>query len=208
MRIKLTITFLLLLPIVSVFYSCVCDVTIKYESYSHTTLQLKNLDNSGAQITETESLQINKSAYGIRLYLTREKSVVACNKQGNSIFIQSAYATSIKCPPEYMYSPKDSIVSIKIKTIKDFDNTHSENSDVTGYFRVAHFYSTIKDYVSNMYYTFGDDQEFENSWNKEIILDLLLMTAPITNNKQQFEIQVALSDGRLLKQLTTEIEML
>ena len=208
MRTKLTITFLLLFPIVSVFYSCVCDVTTKHESYSHTTLELRNLDNSGVQITETESLQINKNAYGIRLYLTREKSVVAFNKQGNSIFIQSAYATSIECPPEYMYYPKDSIVSIKIVTIKDFDNTHSENSDVTDYFRVAHFYSTIKDYVSSMYYAFGDDLEFENSRNKKITLDLLLMTAPTTNNKQQFEIQVALSDGRLLKQQTAEIELL
>ena len=208
MRTKLTITFLLLFPIVSVFYSCVCDVTTKYESYFHATLRLKNLDNSGEKVIETETLQINKNAYGIRLYLTRERSIVACAQQGNFIFIQSAYATSIECPPEYMYSPKDSIVSIKILTLNNFDDTHPANSEITDYFRAAHSYSKIEDYISSIYYTYGDDNEFENSRNKEVILDLLLMTAPTTDNKQQFEIRVALSDGRILQQQTSEIELL
>jgi hypothetical protein len=166
---------------------------------------LKNLDNSGENIVESESLQLNKNAYGIRLYLEREKVVVARAKPVNSIFIQSAYATSCGCPPEFIYFPNDSIVSIKIFTANNFDNQHLENSDVTDYFRVAGLFSTIESYVATLYYTYDYDFEY---WGRELKLDLLLMTAPTANNKQQFEIQVALSDGRILKQKTIEIELL
>jgi hypothetical protein len=202
---KWIILIFLLVPIVNLFYSCVCDVTTKYRSYSHKTLLLINLDNSGKQTIETESSQINKNAYGIRLYLTREKNTVACTKQMHSIFVQSAYATSIVCPPEYIYSPTDSILSIKIFTLNNFDNQNSENSEITDYFRVAHSYSTVENYVANMYYTYEDNFEY---WWQEMEIDLLLMTAPTANNKQQFEVQITLSDGRILKQQTLEIELI
>ena len=208
MKKKLVILFFLLVPIVGVvFHSCCdCKEETQHGNYSHKTMFLKNLDNSGAEIIESEALQLNKNAYGIRLYLEREKVVVACvKKQINSIFIPSAYATSCDCPPEFLYFANDSIVSIKIFTINDFDNQHLENSDVTDYFKVAGSFSTIESYVANMYYTYADDFVY---WGRELKLDLLLMTAPTANNKQQFEIQVALSDGRILKQKTIEIELL
>ena len=207
MRKKLIILFFLLVPIVSaLFHSCCnCDVETQHENYSHKAMFLKNLDNIGAKIIESESLQLNKNAYGIRLYLEREKVVVACAKPINSIFIQSAYATSCKCPPEFLYFPNDSIVSIKVFTVNNFDNQHLENSDITDYFRVAGSYSTIDSYVANMRYTYADDFEYRG---RELKLDLLLMTAPTANNKQRFEVQVALSDGRILKQETLEIELL
>ena len=69
--------FLLLTPIVDLFYSCCnCPDTTKYK-YSHKALFLKNLDNSSKQAVETEALQLNKNAYGIRLHLTREKWILA-----------------------------------------------------------------------------------------------------------------------------------
>ena len=207
MKKKLIILFFLLVPIASVLFHacCPCDVETQHRNYSHKAIFLKNLDNSGEKIIESESLQLNKNAYGIRLYLTREKNVVACTKQMNSFFIQSAYATSCKCPPEFLYFPSDSIVSIKIFTVNNFDNQHSAGSDVTDYFRVSGSFSVIESYVANMYYTYADDFEY---WGQEINLGLLLMTAPTTNNKHQFEIQVTLSDRRILKEQTLEIELL
>jgi hypothetical protein len=166
------------------------------------------MDNSGAQAVETVIPHINKNAYGIRLYLTREKAVVARTKQFNSIFIQSAHATSIECPPEYIYYPRDSIVSIKIFTINDFDDKNSENSDITDYFRIAHSYSTVKNYVANMKFAYESNSEFDESLDKGIQIDVLLMTAPTINKIHQFKIQVELSDRRILEQLTTEIELL
>ena len=207
MKKKLIILFFLLVPIANVFFHscCPCDVETQRRNYSHKTIFLKNLDNSDEKAIESESLQLNKNAYGIRLYLEREKVVTACAKRINSIFIQSAYATSCECPPEFLYFPSDSIVSIKIFAVNNFDNQHSENTDITHYFRVAGSFSTVENYVANMNYTYADDFEY---WGQELELDLLLMTAPTANNKQQFEIQVTLSDGRILKQQTLEVELL
>jgi len=168
---------------------------------------LRNLNNSGARAVESDALQFNKNAYGIRLFLTREvvDAVVARSKTRNSIFIQSAYATSIECPPRFIYNPNDTIVSIRIFTMNDFDNQHSENSDITAYFRIAHSFSTVENFVANMRYTY--EVNFENWW-REVTIDLLLMTAPTTNGFHQFKVQIELSDGRILEQKTTEIELL
>ena len=210
MKNKLIILFFLLVPVASaLFYACCpCDVETQHSNYSHKAIFLKNLDNSGEKAIESESLQLNKNAYGIRLYLEREKVVVARAKPINSIFFQSTYATSCECPPEFLYFPSDSIVSIKIFTVNNFDSQHFENSDVTDYFRVG-VSSTIESYVAKMRYTYASGYAYGvEYWEKELKLDLLLMTAPIANNKQQFEIHVALSDGRILKQQTPEIELL
>ena len=92
------------MPIIGLFHSCWDCEPPASASYSHKTLLLKNLDNSKVNAVETENLQINKNAYGIRLYLIREKNIIARVKQTNSIFIQSAYATSVPYCYDYTYS--------------------------------------------------------------------------------------------------------
>ena len=211
MKKKLIILFFLLVPIVSaLFYACChCDVQTQHKNYSHKALLLKNLDNSGKKAIETALLQLNKNAYGIRLYMEREKVITSRTEKINSIFIQSAYATSCECRPEFLYFPNDSIVSIKIFTINKFNNQHSENSDITDYFRVAGSYSTVESYIANMHNTYASGYVHGIEYcEQELKLDLLLMTAPTVNNKQQFEVQVTLSDRRILNQQTTEIELL
>ena len=172
-------------------------------------LLVKNLDNSKEKPVQTEAIQINKNAYGVRLYLTREKYVVACAKPVNSFFFQSTYA-AVDPPdcPDYVFSANETIVSIKLFTLNKFDNQHAENSEITNYFKTPHSYSSIEDYVAKIQYIYEDYVEFEKSWGQELIIDLLLMTAPAVNNLHQFKIQVKLSDGRILEQLTTEIELL
>jgi hypothetical protein len=207
MKKKLIILFLLLVPIIGVFYSC-CDCKPPVPaSYSHKTLLLKNLDNNGKWAVETDSLQINKNAYGIRFYLTREKDIIACERQINSIFIQSAYAFSVPDCYDYIYSATDRIVSIKIFTLNDFDNQHSGNSDITDYFRVAQTYSNVDEFLKTLNYSY-EWNEFETFPWKNLIFDLMLMVAPTATNNQQFKVQVELSDGRILEQQTTEIKLL
>jgi len=196
-------------PIAGVFHSCGCGELPVSVSYSHKILIVKNLDNSGASAIESESLQLNKNAYGIRFYLIREKDIIARIKQTNSIFVQSMYAFTKAPCPEYFHFPSDSIVSIKIFTINDFDDQHLTDSDVTNYFRVAGSFSTIENYVAGVRYTFdwGYITDFED-FIAEIKLDLLLMTPPTATNNHQFKVQVTLSDGRILEQLTTEVQLL
>lgn len=202
------ILFLLLIPMVDLFYSCCnCDVITIYKSYSHQTLSLKNLDNSGEQAMESDSLQLNKNAYGIRLYLIREEVVTAQHTQRNrSFLIPSVYAMKCECAPECVYSAKDSILSIKIVTLHKFDDQHPENSDITDYFKIAHTYSSVKNYVATLHYTYPYD--ILAFLDKELKIDLLLMAAPETTENQQFEVQLVLSDGRILKQQTPEIKLL
>ena len=204
---KVILLLFLLIPMLDIFYSCChCDVETEHVSYSHQTLQLKNLDNSGEKAIETESLQINKNAYGIRLYLSREQNATTFTKQVNSIFFHSAYAFHCGCPPECIYSASDSIISINIFTVRKFDDQHPENSNITNYFR-----PDMENYVANMRYSYESEKpnafSIEGSIGK-LIIDLLLMTAPTSDDLQQFKIQIVLSDGRILEELTSEIELI
>jgi len=201
-------------PIVSALFHacCPCDVQTQHVNYSHKALFLKNLDNIGEKAIESESLQFNKNAYGIRLYITREKNMVARTKQKKSIFVNLAYATSCACPPEYFYTAIDTILSIKVFTLYNFDNQHPENSEITNYFKVAQTYSDVEDYVASIPYA---NREYWKAGRlmydppeMEMKIDLMLMTVPITNSKHQFRIQVFLSDGRILEQQITEIQLL
>ena len=176
---------------------------------TYKSLLLKNLDNNGVQATETESLILNKNAFGIRLYLSREENVIANGKQINSFFIQSAYAISRMCPPEYIYSPIDSIISIRVFTLNNFDDQHPENSDITDYFKVAQSYSAVKEHIAKMRFTYKHGYGYNSKpFEKELKIDLMLMTAPTTNNPYQFKIQVTLSDRRIFEQKTTEIQLI
>ena len=208
MKKKLIILFFLLVPIANLlFYSCRCDVE-QHKKYSHKALFLKNLDNSGEKAIVSESLQHNKNAYGIRLnFQIEEKLATVRVKQINSFFIQSAYATSVESCP-YVYQSVESIVSIKVFTLHNFDNLHTENTDITEYFKVAQTYSSVEDYLSNRDFqkAIRDYGSFINLGKFEI--DLMLMTPPTTNNRQQFKVRVELSDGRIFEEQTTEIELL
>ena len=208
MRKKLIILFFLLVPIANLlFYSCRCDVE-QFINYSHQALFLKNLDNSGEKAVESESLQFNKNAYGIRLHLQiEEKATIACATQINSIFVQSANATTVaSCP--YVYQAIDSIVSIQVFTINDFDNLHTANSEITEYFKVAQAYLSVENYVTNLTHTQVHRDDGWLAYYGIIEIDLMLMTTPTANNSHQFKVRVELSDGRVFDEQTTEIELL
>ena len=217
MKKRLIVLFFLLVPIASaLFYSCRCpNIERQYRVFSHKTLSLRNLDNSGREAVESDALQLNKNAFGIRLVLEREVISTSTTppsrgKQANSVFIQSAYAFSWNCLPPFTYSANDKIESMKIFSINDFDNQRPANSDITDLFRVTRSFFTIENFVANhIRYEYPADSESDfDRWIRELRIDLLLMTPPTANNKHQFEIQVALSDGRVLKQQTTEIELI
>ncbi|MCL2682977.1 MAG: DUF5034 domain-containing protein [Bacteroidales bacterium] len=199
MKARLIILVLLLVPIANIFHSCRCKE--QHINYFYNSLLLENLDNSGAEVIESEALQFNKNAYGIRLILLKEERLIVRAKQVNSIFVQSAYAVSWKCP--YTYSAVDTIVSIKVFTINDFDNLHSENSEITEYFKVRQTYSSVKDHVVNI------NRPYKSyDMNNDIEIDLMLMTVPTINNRHQFKVRIELSNGHIFEEQTTEIELL
>lgn len=143
-----------------------------------------------------------KSAYGIRIHLSREKLVF--NVVPKSVFLSSAYAYDCFCPPPRQFLPRDSITAVQVFTLSDFDGSHAANADISDYFKVYSQFSftTIPDYLDEASWVIYDESGLE------VQLDLLLMTAPSINTKHKFSVRLFLSDGRILEQQTTEIDLI
>lgn len=173
-----------------------------YFNYTNCSLTINILDNSGAEPIVIQSNTIPKEAFGIRVIINRNEDICKA-KTRKSIFFQSAYAIYCDCPPEFQYLPLDSITSVKIFTIKDFDSEHLENTDVSDYFFVyrRHEFYKIDEYIEGIetiVYDF-EYQPFE--------FDLLLMSTPTISTEHQFKMAVELSDGRTLNALTEVLEL-
>ena len=205
MKIKVLFFVLVMLPLSEIFYSC-CNCTDEtvYCTYLYESLYLKNLDNSGRVAIESESVEINKNAYGIRVYLTMIEPLYTKASAGkNSLFISSASAFSCECPSPFIYEPRDRVVSFKIYTLNDFDDNNPMNSDISSYFRDAYSYLDIGLLIDNL----NETIEYINP-RRETQIDLLLMTPPaILDVKHKFKVQLSFSSGRVLEQ-ETEVELI
>lgn len=203
MKARKILLFLLLPLIAETVISCCHCLEPVLKRYTNKTLLIDNLDNSNNEPVISTSGSVAKTAYGIRIHLSREK--IACINRSRSVFIQSAFAYKCDCPPPNQFLPEDSITSIKVFTVNDFDATHSANSDISDYFKVYTAYlftfTTIPDYLRNTSPVLYSENELE------VKLDLLLMTPPSFNNQHRFRVQITLSDGRVLQQETSEIQL-
>jgi hypothetical protein len=198
------IFIIILFPLIAeVAVSCCDCLTTTSGRYTHKNILVHNIDNSGSEIKATTANSVYKEAFGIRIKLNREKT--ACFIPRHSIFIQTAYATSCDCPPEIEFLAKDSVTTIKIFTLNDFDAKHSANSDISDYFKVfdqQHFsFSTISGFLKKDNTTLFNERELEAT------LNLLLMTPPSLNKNHSFKIVINLSDGRILQGITTPIDL-
>lgn len=182
---------------------CDCPDTI-FGRYTNKEILVTNIDNSGSKIMTTTANAVYKEAFGIRITLNRERT--ACLIPRHSIFIQTAYATKCVCPPEIELLAKDSVTTIQIFTVNDFNADHSENSDISDYFKVfnqqSFSFSTISDFLRENNTTLDHESMLEATF------DLLLMTPPNLNKNHSFKIVMTLSDGRVLQEITTPIDLI
>jgi hypothetical protein len=163
---------------------------------------VSNLDNSGQEPLETSSGSVVKTAYGIRVKLTREKMVRI--DRSKIMLGEPAYAYDCSCPPTDEFLPTDSIAAIRVITLTDFNSSHLVNSAVSTYFKVykSYSFSTLDDFVNKTSATFFNETELQ------VTFDLLLMTPPDSNGPHQFRVQIILSDGRTLEQDTSTIDFI
>lgn len=197
------IILLLMLPLmVELVISCCDCIETTFLDYTNCSLTINNLDNSGVSPVIAESNSISKDSYGIRLSIKRSENVCEV-KRTNSFFIQSAYATSCDCPPEFQYMPLDSIISLKISTINDFSTNHPCCSDITELFYVfqGKEFTAISDYVQNI------ETNLYDIINPSFEFDILLMTPPTIGIEHEFEVSIELSDGRILNATTGIIKL-
>jgi hypothetical protein len=196
------VIFLLIFPLIAeVVISCCNCIDPVVQHYTNKTISASNLDNTGKEPVVSTANSINKNAYGFRLQLTREK--LACLEKRYSFFIQS-YAMSCHCPPPTQFMAKDSITSIKVFTIQDFDGTHPAGVDVSDYFKVYRQFAffSISDFLTISQRTLYDERELQPQ------TDFLLMTAPTITGARRFKIQFTLSDGRILETETSTIDLI
>ena len=197
------VIFLLVFPLITeVVISCCNCIDPVIQHYTNKSISVSNLDNTGQEPIVSTANSINKNAYGFRLQLTREK--LACLEKRYSFFIQSTYAMSCRCPPPTQFMAKDSINSIKVFTIQNFDGAHPAGSDVSDYFKVYRGFSftTIGDFLKTSKQTLFDERELQP------LTDFLLMTAPAIVGARRFKVQLTLSDGRVLETETSTIDLI
>ena len=197
------ILIILLFPFIAeVIISCCDCIEPLIEHYTNKTLLIKNIDNSGSEPVVTTANSVPKEAFGIRTKLRREK--VAFLKPTKSLFIPTAFATSCDCPPEKQLYARDSIISIQLYTLNDFDTNHPSNSEVSDYFKIFQgaSFSTIKDYLTKYNTVLYNDNELDFEF------DLLLMIPPSLNKSHSFKLKITISDGRVFEEASTPIELL
>lgn len=199
-RINKIILILILPLMVEIIVSCCNCPETTFLNYTNCNLNVCNLNNSGASPIISQSDTIPKKAYGIKVSIMRSENTCKL-KRNNSFLIQSAYAYACSCPSEFEYIPLDSIVSISITTIHDFDSEHLRSSDISEYFHVFEYqnFISIDDYINIIETKIPDYMEstFE--------FDLFLMTPPMLGTEHQFEVKIKLSDGRILNAQTEKI---
>jgi hypothetical protein len=196
------VLILLLLPFIAqvIFVSCNCPEPL-IEYYSNKNFILSNLDNSGKRAVIATRDSVPRAAFGLRLQLNREKT--AFYKPVQSAFFQSAYAFSRGCPPPQII-PRDSITSLKVLTLNDFNASHLSGSEVSVYFKVfeRNSFTPIEEYIKQYKTILYSDEQLEEK------LDLLLMTPPVLNKHHQFKVVISMSDGRLIELFSTEINFI
>lgn len=202
------IILVLLMPVIThvIIACCNCPEPV-VKRYSNESMTVQNLDNSSGVPLVITSATVPKNAYGIKVNLHR--AVVAYNVKRLPSFFQSAYAYCDECGPKLKIIAKDTIVDLKVFSIYDFDANHSANSDVSEYFTILTdiFSGTIPDYLGSIKdypydVTLYDESQLESE------LSLFLTTAPELRTGNKFSVQITLSDGRILKQETSELEFI
>ena len=180
---------------------CDCLETILFD-YTNCSISIENLDNSGKEPIVSSSDSILIEAFWLRINIEREEDI--CDNYYQPLFITSAYARGCDCPPEELYQPLDSIISVKLITLRDFDSTHVANDFISEYFSVRRSTEliSIEEFINSQIYNILDIN------NSNLNFDLMLMIPPKRGKEHLFEVQIELSDGRVLSETSNLIELI
>ncbi|MEL6657160.1 MAG: DUF5034 domain-containing protein [Bacteroidota bacterium] len=197
------VLLVLLLPILAnvIIGCCDCLETIFF-NYTNCDISLQSLDNAGPEPLISVSNVVQKEAFGLRVTVDRREDL--CQNTFAPLFISSAYAISCDCPPAQLYQPLDSIVTIEVISLTDFDPGNGNGDDITANFSILSFteFLSIEEFLNSQFY------DIYNLEDEIFSFDLMLMVPPPERGLYQFEVRLALSDGRVLSRISEEIELL
>lgn len=193
--------FFILLTIELLVSCCDCKEST-YSDYTHCAIIVNNIDNSGDNPEISISSPIPKEAFGISVII--ERSPEMCNiQQAPSLLFSSACAFSCHCPPEIVFLPLDSVVSITISTLNDLNDDFPANSDVSDLF----FVFSGSEFSDIPAFILDSKKEYPYSVPTSEETEFLLME-PANAGIHQFEISLFLSDGRVLSQVTEPVQFI
>lgn len=164
-------------------YSCsLSDSTIQYEQFQSDSLA-KN------------KLSIAVSLQGTVVYAAPEQGIL-------SISVNTANAC--KCQ-ETTFSTADSISSIAIITLRDFDSSHVAGSDVTTYFEVPEYdYSNSKTAIIQKPITSYFQYSY-SGYSPGFFLNIYLSQFPQNKGYAKFLITITCKNGKEFKAETKKI---
>jgi len=182
-------------------------------------IDAKNINNAGRNpvIVDNENEIISKNAYGIRVSLDLKllSNDSIGNVSTNSSFIKnfSLFSKLYAVDPPLCLPPppilKDTIVSLKIFTVNNFDDEFMADSEVSDLFRIydsrTRKYISIEEYLENFGFGVYPVSYPQSDKNFGKIIDLYLMKAPEFTGEHSFIIEVLLSDGRTFSSTTSKI---
>lgn len=212
MKIKKTVLVLLLPIFAQVLVSCWCNCNEpKYGTYTNKGFyEVKNLEN--AEFLNTTTMEsIPKTAFGLRIEMQRD--IVSQRQSPKTEILPSAYAMSpCECPYNKL-TAKDSVTTVNIFTVNDFDDKHLAGSDVSDYFRYVNRNSSngvIKKYATLTEFVKEEPTAIFNAdfYKNTKIIDFLMMETPKLGTKHNFRIKIAFSDGRVVEATSLPINLI
>lgn len=167
--------------------------------YLFDDISVHNLDNSGEFADVSMSEHILKNAFGLQVELAIKKGTNPFVPR--SIDFSVANATSCDCVYE-RYLPKDTISSLLIFTVNDFDEKHIAGSDVSSCFKVV----TPNGFISINEYLKFPEMIYEN-WipEKERIALYLLQPPTILDEKHSFKVEIGFSNGEFVSLISKPV---
>ena len=184
--------------------------------YGLTDVKLQNIDNAGERpvIIENENQTILKEAFGIRLTLNLELISDSINNRccknnffNNISLFNNLYAFTDGCYTDYIL--KDTITSINVFTLNDFDNDFTVGADVSELFKIysSKKYISIDEYLKNYRISFYPNSYYQSDKNAKSEIDLYLLKPPTFTGEHSFRIEVLLSDGKVFSAATPRINL-
>ena len=192
----------LLLPLLigTVQACCNCADEIFYQ-FKVNKVEVSNLDNSGIVPVPTQGDTVNKKAYCLGIIMTTTKVALQKNAVPN-LFVQTASAqVDCFCGGGFYGQMADTLLSLRIYTVNDFDSTHRAGAEINSYFFSDGRYPLAANGLFNqpLYsYDFA---------SPSYVYNYMLMHEPQFSSLCQFKVEVDFSN-RKYELLTKPINLL
>ena len=197
--------FILSIPLMAeILVGCCNCPEPEYFSYSNCAVYTTLLDNSSQYPAEIQAGSVAREAFGLRVHITRAEQMCLTPHAGHIGFVGSAHALSCPCDPPITYAPTDRIDHLRVLALNDFNEMNPSGSDVTEYFRfISH-----SEMQSVPEYLYSRSDTLYGGSIRPLEFDIFLMTPPQDTGTYRFQIEVELSDDRVLQTKTDSVRLI